>query len=744
MSRPLPLSALPRAGSLRRALIVALAVVATCLAVPATSSALAMTGQSVVAIQQGEMIAAKNLNNVLWIRHLRNGAWEPWKSLGASIKGTPKIVSWGPNHADIFVRGTDDRVYHKRWSGGDNWSNYNVIGSFQATSDITAVSWSAGRIDVFARGTDGALIHTFLSGGAFSEWEHMGGYIVGNPTAVSWYPGHLDVYVRGGDDRLYRNFYANGAWSGYGIVGDYNISSDPVATTWENGRTDVWARGYDGALVQTFFAGGNYYGWGHLGGGIVGAPSVVTWGPGHLDIFVRGTDNRLHHRSYGWSTGWSGWQGLGDWTFDDGPATASWGSGHIEVQTGSGAQLNHIFFAGGNWSGWDTLGVAEHSFLSDGAQCNRAPNWNAGSILGISLGMGSNVTNTAYDGPRRKAFNDVSSCIARIIDGRGNMAVRIQMRIDAMRANGQAELNALKNLLSIWPPNAVPIISLMPSTFEKCQGRAQAVSYFAPGQQLAACQYPTGNVYQELFREVWNAANNTVGNRVLFSPWNEPDEEAFVLRHIQGYPSWIMQQVPTSTNATQEADNKAKRARMMGAFQAGNFWRIARSVTNDSNRLLAGELASKGPDSLVVDAYARGASNQVIAKLSAWGDGPKWAYHPYGDMNFGSPGQFQLTVNMLNEFPSARELWLTEIGVRANQVTDREATRQYGQGLRDQLGLGTRAARALLYHPSTLDVNDWDSGLVDDLGRARPVICGLASLPIQRCGGNTAFGGDPN
>src|SRR5262249_51837024 len=41
-----------------------------------------------------------------------------------------------------------------------------------------------------------------------------------------------------------------------------------------------------------------FTGWESLGGVSSGAPATTTWGPGRLDVFVRGTDNRLWHKWY--------------------------------------------------------------------------------------------------------------------------------------------------------------------------------------------------------------------------------------------------------------------------------------------------------------------------------------------------------------------------------------------------------------------------------------------------------------
>ena len=84
-----------------------------------------------------------------------------WESLGGVLSSGPDVCSWAAGRLDIFVRGTDDALWHKWYDNG--WSDWESLGGV-LTSDPTAVSWSNGRIDVFVRGTDNALWHAWFDG----------------------------------------------------------------------------------------------------------------------------------------------------------------------------------------------------------------------------------------------------------------------------------------------------------------------------------------------------------------------------------------------------------------------------------------------------------------------------------------------------------------------------------------------------------------------------------------------------
>jgi hypothetical protein len=94
---------------------------------------------------------------------LLTSAWEP---LGGQIIDSVSAVSWSENRLDLFVRGTDNAVYHKAWDGA-NWypslTDWEPLGG-QIIGSVSAVSWSENRLDLFVRGTDNAVYHKTWDG----------------------------------------------------------------------------------------------------------------------------------------------------------------------------------------------------------------------------------------------------------------------------------------------------------------------------------------------------------------------------------------------------------------------------------------------------------------------------------------------------------------------------------------------------------------------------------------------------
>lgn len=281
-----------------------------------------------------------------------DGGQPPPPSEGGVTAGGPGAVSWGPNRIDVFVRGSDNGIWHKWWDGS-TWQGYESMGGFTNAAPEVA-SWQAGRLDLFVRGSDGALWHKFYNGTSWSGWDSLGGVLTSDPTAVSWGPGRIDVFVRGTDNALWQKTY-NGSWGGWNSLGGVLVAGSDSAS-WGPNRLDVFVKGTDGALWHQFYNGA-WSGWSSQGGVLQGDPAAVSWDVGRIDVFVRGSDDAIWHKFFAGS--WSGYDSLGGST-NASPDAASWAPGRLDLFVrGSDGALWHKFYAGG-WSGYDSLGGFIH------------------------------------------------------------------------------------------------------------------------------------------------------------------------------------------------------------------------------------------------------------------------------------------------------------------------------------------------------------------------------------------------
>ena len=88
------------------------------------------------------------------------------------------------------------------------------------------------------------------------------------------------------------------------------------------------------------------------------APGAVSWGPGRIDVFVRGgaggLKNRWFESGYGWTYGFPDYFGTLGGDLTSPPVVASPGSGRLNVFTRrTDGRLSTITAANGGWGGWD-------------------------------------------------------------------------------------------------------------------------------------------------------------------------------------------------------------------------------------------------------------------------------------------------------------------------------------------------------------------------------------------------------
>jgi hypothetical protein len=76
------------------------------------------------------------------------------------------VVARNPGHLDLFVTGTDGRIYSTWWDAASGWAGwFNVSGGAAAlASPIDVVSRYPDHLDLFVTGTDGAI---------YSTWWHQ-------------------------------------------------------------------------------------------------------------------------------------------------------------------------------------------------------------------------------------------------------------------------------------------------------------------------------------------------------------------------------------------------------------------------------------------------------------------------------------------------------------------------------------------------------------------------------------------
>ncbi len=192
-------------------------------------------------------------------------------------------------------------------------------------------------------------------------------------------------------------------WSGWEPLGG-TLTSGVHAASWGENRLDVFARGTDNQLWHKSWGGSAWSGWVPLGGVLTSAPSAVAWGPNRLDVFARGTDNQLWHTWWGGSA-WSGWEPLGG-ILGSAPDAASWNSNRLDVfARGTDNQLWHKWWDGSAWSGWEPLGGGITSDPS-------AVSWGVNRIDVFARGTDNQLWNKWWGGSTWSGWEPLGGALA--------------------------------------------------------------------------------------------------------------------------------------------------------------------------------------------------------------------------------------------------------------------------------------------------------------------------------------------
>jgi hypothetical protein len=232
-------------------------------------------------------------------------------SLGGVLTSGPDASSWGAARSDVFVRGTDNALWHRPWNG-TTWGAWESLGGY-LTADPSAVSWGANRIDIFVRGSEFAIWHRSSDGTTWSAWENLGGYATSGPDASSWGANRLDVFVTGTDNNgLWQDTWNGTSWSWTSLGG--SGTSDPGAVSPTTNRIDVFIAGTDNHGLWQDSWNGTTWTWTSLGGTATSGPDASSCAAGHLDMFVTGTDGGMWQRGFN-GTSWQAWKSIGgQWT----------------------------------------------------------------------------------------------------------------------------------------------------------------------------------------------------------------------------------------------------------------------------------------------------------------------------------------------------------------------------------------------------------------------------------------------
>jgi alpha-galactosidase len=225
----------------------------------------------------------------------------PGTSLGQRATASPAVVSDGGT-ATTFLRGPHGSLVREadgtaKDLGGPTKGRMLGQPAAYASAD--------GRIDVFVRGTDSRVYRRAFTDGRWGAWQSLGGEVADAPSVAFTDPAHWTLFATGPDGQVLQRGPST-AWSSLGAPGGRAAYGRPSAVVDAEGRArvavrteadDVWTRSRD--------TSGEWSPWTSLGGTVSGSPTLVAVGDAVV-LYARAADYTLWQQRYE-NGAWQGW-----------------------------------------------------------------------------------------------------------------------------------------------------------------------------------------------------------------------------------------------------------------------------------------------------------------------------------------------------------------------------------------------------------------------------------------------------
>ncbi len=201
-------------------------------------------------------------------------SWESWGNPGMSLIYAPDAASMSSGTLEVFAVGSNQKIYQIRYYSGSQHGWQQPFNDGTANSAVSAVSWGGNRLDVFVRGTDNQLYQRTWSG-SWGGWSSLGGTLTTGPDASSWGVGEMDVVVASSGGVLWYRRYNNG-WGTWQQFPDGSTTVDPSGVSPAANRVDFFARGTDNKLYHRTW-NGSWSTWENLDGVLSTGPDAASW-----------------------------------------------------------------------------------------------------------------------------------------------------------------------------------------------------------------------------------------------------------------------------------------------------------------------------------------------------------------------------------------------------------------------------------------------------------------------------------
>ncbi|OLB80122.1 MAG: hypothetical protein AUI14_07855 [Actinobacteria bacterium 13_2_20CM_2_71_6] len=185
-------------------------------------------------------------------------AWGPGEPMQQPFDPGIEAVRYNDDGREEDFLNVKNALWHMYKKRGGGWSDWESLGGSLIGSPAAAID-SSGRLHVFVVGTDRQLYVKWQVGpnaGWTTDWTSMGGRLTSNPAALASLGGLIEVFARGADNAMWTRWQvpagAGLTWSSWATIGggfvDYPRLPSDNTPELQPDYVTVKATGFNGAF----------------------------------------------------------------------------------------------------------------------------------------------------------------------------------------------------------------------------------------------------------------------------------------------------------------------------------------------------------------------------------------------------------------------------------------------------------------------------------------------------------------
>jgi hypothetical protein len=344
-----------------------------------------------------------NIHNILWSPG--DGNWQPMDNLSRNdYQGRFSILPDQNDPNVLFITGYQSGVDRgdRSLPAGSQWQGMNGSAANNTEPHVDGWRMSFDNLGNLLQTDDGGIYRLISPDDPGTRtWQSVNGDISPTQFYTVAYDPLNNMLIGGTQDNGVMGQLSQGTAQAWGAEEDLGgqLTSAPAIASWGPTRLDVFYRGQNNHLWHRSWDNAHWNPEEDLGGVLTSSPAAVSWGFNRIDIFYRGQNNDLWHRSWDGAQ-WNPEEDLGG-QLSSAPTVASWGVNRLDVfYRGLNNHLWHRSWDGAQWNPEEDLGGVLTSSPA-------AVSWGFNRIDVFYRGQNNDLWHRSWDGAQWNPEEDL-------------------------------------------------------------------------------------------------------------------------------------------------------------------------------------------------------------------------------------------------------------------------------------------------------------------------------------------------